>query len=171
MSARAYLNCLGALVVLGLGAVIAVGCSTRALDSKGTPPAEADAGGSSSSSSRGDSAGSLPVELRLPGQTCTTSFDCASGFCVDGVCCNTTCAGDCMTCSAPGKVGTCWPIDAGGRPRTPTGCVVLAPDPCGSDGTCDGLGACRPMPAGTPCGQGECQDGAVVGRLVCDGLG
>ncbi|HEY7373426.1 MAG TPA: hypothetical protein VIF57_14800 [Polyangia bacterium] len=167
MSARAYSNWLGALV---LCAASSLACSTRALDSKGAPPAGADAG-TASISSRGDSAGGPPDLLRLPGQTCMTSLDCASGFCVDGVCCNTTCAGECMTCTAPGKVGTCWPIDAGGMPRTPAGCAVDTAQSCGNDGTCDGLGSCRPRAVGTLCGQGLCQDGAVVGQLVCDGLG
>jgi len=180
MPARAYFNFLGALVVvLGAGALMAVGCSTRALDSKGPPSASPDAGAASASgrdagsasSSRGDSAGAPTEEIRLPGQTCTTSFDCASGFCVDGVCCNTACAGDCMTCSAPGKVGTCWPIDTGHRARTPAGCAVESLQSCGHDGTCDGLGSCRLWAAGTICGQGQCQDGAVVGQMVCDGIG
>jgi hypothetical protein len=171
MSARAYLNRPGVLAVaLGLGAVIAVGCTTRALDSKGGPSPSPDAG-AASSGSRGDRAGSAAAELRLPGQTCTTSFDCASGFCVDGVCCNVACAGDCMTCSAAGKAGTCWPIDAGGRPRTPASCAVESAQSCGNDGTCDGLGACRLRAPGTICRVGQCQDSAVVGQMICDGLG
>ncbi len=42
-----------------------------------------------------------------PGQPCATSSECASLFCVSGVCCATACTGPNQTCTAPGSVGTC----------------------------------------------------------------
>jgi len=44
------------------------------------------------------------------GDTCVTSADCTAGAttpCVDGVCCNTTCTGQCQACDNVGSVGTC----------------------------------------------------------------
>jgi hypothetical protein len=43
------------------------------------------------------------------GAACKQASDCASGFCVGSVCCNTACDGSCMTCGATGAVGTCTP--------------------------------------------------------------
>ena len=63
-----------------------------------------------------DMTGSLGTCAQMPacgqepqplGGACTSASGCASGFCVDGVCCNTACAGACMTCDATGSAGTC----------------------------------------------------------------
>ncbi|HTA18714.1 MAG TPA: hypothetical protein VK989_05450, partial [Polyangia bacterium] len=50
---------------------------------------------------------------------CTTDAECATGSCADGVCCNEPCKGACTSCSMPGQVGTCAPVNIG------------APDPRG----------------------------------------
>ncbi|WP_395845095.1 choice-of-anchor A family protein [Cystobacter fuscus] len=75
---------------------------------------------------------------RAPGgSTCSDAQDCLSGFCVDGVCCNTSCTEQCMACNVPGSVGTCSPVTGapvGDRPACADGDSV-----CG--GTCDGTGA------------------------------
>ncbi|MBX3028191.1 hypothetical protein KF840_25155 [bacterium] len=41
------------------------------------------------------------------GASCSTPGDCASTFCVDGVCCNTACSHPFDTCTAPPVPGTC----------------------------------------------------------------
>lgn len=41
------------------------------------------------------------------GDSCTNSAECQSGFCVDGVCCNTACNGPSEQCNVPGQRGTC----------------------------------------------------------------
>jgi hypothetical protein len=43
------------------------------------------------------------------GQPCTTGAQCPTGFCADGVCCDTACTGICETCALPDKKGTCSP--------------------------------------------------------------
>src|ERR1700679_2845346 len=43
------------------------------------------------------------------GQPCASGGQCATGFCFDGVCCQSDCSGVCQTCSAAGSVGTCLP--------------------------------------------------------------
>jgi len=44
------------------------------------------------------------------GIECASAMDCASGFCVDSVCCNTSldnCSGDCEACNLAGNIGYC----------------------------------------------------------------
>src|SRR5262249_17496666 len=42
-----------------------------------------------------------------PGTPCSRSAECATGLCVDGVCCNSDCTGQCEACNVTGKEGTC----------------------------------------------------------------
>ena len=44
------------------------------------------------------------------GAPCTGSAQCLSGFCVDGVCCTSSCTGTCMACNVAGSLGTCAPV-------------------------------------------------------------
>ena len=86
------------------------------------------------------SAPSVPNKLRL-GDSCTLGVDtCATGFCVDGVCCDSACDGACNTCVGA-VAGKCSLAPAGTSPRN--ACPVDTMNPCGNDGTCDGAGACR----------------------------
>lgn len=88
------------------------------------------------------------------GTLCSIATDCASGFCTDGVCCDTACgagsATDCQACSvAAGALtdGVCMPFAAGTMCRAASG-------PCDAAETCDGLGGSCPGDAllsGTPC--------------------
>ena len=41
---------------------------------------------------------------------CTGNSQCATGFCTNGVCCDTACNGGCGACNLAGKVGTCSPV-------------------------------------------------------------
>jgi MYXO-CTERM domain-containing protein len=54
------------------------------------------------------------------GAACTVSAECASGFCVDGVCCEDACSMPCQACSATkkggGADGVCGPVAAGTDP-------------------------------------------------------
>ncbi|HXU06945.1 MAG TPA: hypothetical protein VN903_38595, partial [Polyangia bacterium] len=47
---------------------------------------------------------------REPEWTCTSNDECASGFCQQGVCCATACAGPCNSCRLSGTIGTCRPV-------------------------------------------------------------
>ncbi len=57
------------------------------------------------------------VAAGAPGTSCGDGGACSSGNCVDGICCDTPCAGGCEVCSlargAPDE-GTCTPVHAGG---------------------------------------------------------
>jgi uncharacterized repeat protein (TIGR01451 family) len=105
------------------------------------------------------------------GGTCATSGDCGSGFCTDGVCCNTACGGgsasDCQACNLPGNVGTCTPVAANTVCRASTGA-------CDAAEVCNGSAVACPAdvtaPNGTSCNDGNactqtdtCQAGACTG--------
>jgi MYXO-CTERM domain-containing protein len=104
------------------------------------------------------------------GDPCTAPADCQSGFCVDGVCCDTACGAgsttDCQACSTAagaGVNGTC-------SPRPAIECRASAA-PCDAAEACDGTSPdCPPdalAPAGTSCrGAADSCDLAEV----CDGM-
>ena len=102
------------------------------------------------------------------GEPCASGAACASGFCVDGVCCDTACGGgagdDCQACSVAAGAssnGACGPT-TGNACSDESACTVV--DACAS-GVCAGAGSpclggtacsvsgasftCAPCPAGT----------------------
>jgi hypothetical protein len=58
------------------------------------------------------------------GGACTTATQCATGNCVDGVCCDTACSGPLDRCNLPGQGGTCASAAAGAPLLTPGGVLV-----------------------------------------------
>ncbi|HET6149456.1 MAG TPA: cellulose binding domain-containing protein [Polyangia bacterium] len=111
--------------------------------------------------------------LKTIGAACTTTSECASGFCEQGVCCGSACGGTCKSCALPGPArGTCSNIPLGQADlmnRCPTTAVLG----CGTDGTCDGAGACHLFSMGTQCVPGSCPAGSAVKTpaRACDGIG
>jgi hypothetical protein len=109
------------------------------------------------------------------GALCQAASECSSGNCIDGVCCNTACGGVCQACTAAkkgaGNDGICGPISAGADPDAE--CADQGSASCGTDGFCDGAGACRVYPIGTTCGAAACQaDGITLKNAsTCNGLG
>lgn len=106
--------------------------------------------------------------LLTNGQPCRVDGDCLSNVCADGVCCESTCDGECRACNVPGPdLGKCvtslpvgWPDDScKGMPGI--ACVDqectdggALGEPCGAfngclSDTCVG-GYCR-LPIGGPC--------------------
>src|SRR6185436_14516504 len=70
-----------------------------------------------------------PCSAKCPnGTDCTANTDCNSGYCIDNVCCESTCEGACVACSTlkkgSGANGTCGPIATGGDPDN----ECLSPD-------------------------------------------
>ncbi|HVR61141.1 MAG TPA: hypothetical protein VMU50_04540 [Polyangia bacterium] len=107
-------------------------------------------------------AGSCGVHVMA---VCASNDECTSGFCVDGVCCDAACAGPCRSCRLVGKEGTCSPVPAG--ILDPRGiCVDQGAATCGSNGRCDGLGACESYRPGTACSAARC----VGDQLTTDGF-
>ncbi len=123
------------------------------------------------------------------GTLCTRARDCASFRCVDGVCCDTSCTGQCEACAT----GTCTPVvgpPVGNRPactgsgpcaaacdgQTRTHCVGYpgAETSCANaacaDGWqttygCGGNGTCHPMT--TSCGLFLCNDEGTACLTTC----
>ena len=104
------------------------------------------------------------------GEPCGAATDCQSGICQQGVCCSSSCSGSCLSCALPGPAaGTCTKVPDG---QDPLGqCADTGASSCGSDGFCDGNGACRPYPAGTVCAQASCTGSQEMGMSTCDGKG
>ncbi len=110
------------------------------------------------------------------GAQCKDSKDCASGFCVEGVCCQEACAGVCKTCRltlplAPQIViaGHCMFVPKGLDPRDD--CPQKSETTCDLDGSCDGKGTCRLWPEGTYCATPKCTSGAMTPYSVCNPAG
>lgn len=96
------------------------------------------------------------------GTTCTVGSNCQSGFCRDGVCCDTGCTGLCQACSAvkkgTGTDGTCGNILNGGDPD----------NECAGTAVCNGNGTCV-SPNGAACSiNANCQSGFCVDGFCCD---
>lgn len=87
---------------------------------------------------------------------CASSADCGSGFCVDGLCCDRACGGQCEACDVAGMEGTCTPVVAGPPHASHPSCgtYVCAPQGC--------LTSCRTDSdciAGSICAAGSCREG------------
>ncbi len=106
------------------------------------------------------------------GVQCAQGKECASGYCVDGVCCDTACVGVCSECNGAGSAGTCAAAvqdDACGTLSCPTDteCRTYQAQDAGN---CDGLGQCATVPACVEMNVASgtaCQSGAGT----CDGSG
>ncbi len=101
---------------------------------------------------------------KLPnGDSCTAATDCVSGFCADGVCCNTACNTSCQACTnakkGSGVDGTCSTIAAGTDPD----------NECGGAANCNGSGACGLFANGTACAaNAECSSTFCVDGVCCN---
>jgi hypothetical protein len=109
---------------------------------------------------------------KYPGSACFGANECTSNACVDGFCCENSCTGTCMACSSAktgATNGSCRPVTVGTDPDTE--CSIDTSNPCGRDGTCDGLGACRLQVTGTSCGNPSCNNGLLTPAGKCNGSG
>ncbi len=97
---------------------------------------------------------------------------CATGFCVDGVCCDTLCAGQCQACDIAGAEGKCLGVTGAPHGARPA-CSDGGADVCKAL-TCDGsrdLNKCASFSHGLDfeCAE-SCTDG-TVSKSFCDGTG
>ena len=98
------------------------------------------------------------------GQPCAAGSECASSFCVDGVCCESACEGKCSFCALPNAPGRCQNAPLGSLdPRAAAGvtdpnriCADEGVASCGQNGRCDGEGGCQRYPDGSMCTPESC---------------
>ena len=98
---------------------------------------------------------------------CQTGIECTSGNCVDGVCCDLACTGQCEACAEAGKVGQCVPVMGGPR-GTRAACAGTT-----CRGTCDGTlrKACLYPGSATVCTAASCANAMGTTASVCNGAG
>jgi hypothetical protein len=107
--------------------------------------------------------GGQPSAL-MQGKACTTNGQCASGFCVDGACCNTICGGtagveadnttDCQACAT----GTCSLAAVGASCASTNLCLMASA--CDETGACIG-GVPKSCAVSIPSGANPCRDTGV----------
>jgi hypothetical protein len=107
--------------------------------------------------------GGVCTAKKLTGTTCGAALECASGNCVDGVCCDSACVGACRACDVVGSTGTCTMLTAGTEDPAASCTTTLA---------CDGKGNClaatgQPCSLGTQCASGTCNLSGGSGNGKC----
>jgi hypothetical protein len=117
------------------------------------------------------------VYAYLPGlgSTCSEDYDCDSGHCSEGVCCDEACDEVCHSCLQERKAGkhdadgVCGPVASATDPRDD---CATSKDPCGTTGVCSAEGACALALSGTACRSAGCSSPteAVEGG-ACTGAG
>jgi RHS repeat-associated protein len=90
------------------------------------------------------------------GLGCTANSQCTTGFCVDGVCCDTACNNNCDACNLPNLVGTCSPMPSGTSCRAATGACDVAEVCNGSSVTCPADALAPPTTTCRPAAPGGC---------------
>ncbi len=107
------------------------------------------------------------------GAKCSTDAQCTTGVCVDGVCCNARCDGQCEACDVEGTFGTCVPavgVPHGARAAcadatTADSCTAKICDGKGRAG-CDGFVGSK-----VSCRAASCAAGIATLPARCDGSG
>lgn len=107
-----------------------------------------------------------PPTLEGDAKSCKLDGECASGFCVDGVCCNARCDAKCSSCALPWSPGKCAPQPYGYDLRHDCGAANSCTQTCGTDG------ACAPVRSGDQCAPSRCVDPSHgVGPAYCPAVG
>ena len=106
-----------------------------------------------------------PLDL---GTACASDGDCGSGHCVDQVCCDTACGGQCEACNVQAHAGQCTVV-TGAPPAGRAACAgsgVCA-------GQCDGVqgDSCTFPSSSVACRAAACAAGTATPAASCDGAG
>ncbi len=125
--------------LLWIPLLLSVGCSDDAPGRPGTATDQPGTGSeteaaatddlTSGSSGEGGATGGPPLptggepacvsgDACPPGSACVEPDGCASGFCVEGICCDTACEGACESCA---PAGTCVPVSSDAQPECAAG--------------------------------------------------
>ena len=141
-------------------------CDPGACDANGilctgcTVDADCDAGNYCS--------GGVCVPTIAKGGNCGTAGQCTNSHCVDGVCCDSACTGQCQICDEAGSVGTCTAVS--GAPRNGRAACAGSGACGGFCGGTNGLSCTLPN-AATSCGVAFCADGFATNTPACNGAG
>ncbi|HRI67309.1 MAG TPA: kelch repeat-containing protein [Polyangium sp.] len=100
------------------------------------------------------------------GTKCVTASDCKSGFCVDGVCCESECVGKCLWCAhspKPGQIpekkpGYCLPEDPNRDRRGSCSAAGSCLSTCSDISDKPGADPCVPAVQGSQCAVSRCLD-------------
>ncbi|MEZ4310796.1 MAG: hypothetical protein R3F14_22360 [Polyangiaceae bacterium] len=92
---------------------------------------------------------------KVSGSSCKYAVECLSSYCVDDVCCSSSCDGTCQSCDAPS--GTCNPIKKNEDPD----------DECAGPDVCDGDGACKKSLGESCADKEECASGECADNVCC----
>jgi hypothetical protein len=144
------------------------------------PLEQCDEGGRTTCGTDGTCDGKRACRLYVSGTvcqdpTCAGTTGTAQGRCDGAGSCAVgppvTC-GTCTSCVLTSAAAVCMPVAAGMPPVVASQCVDQGAMTCGSDGKCDGAGACQVYPSGTSCATGLCPTGAVLtAPRACNGAG
>lgn len=94
-----------------------------------------------------------------PAMMCLDASDCATGNCVDGVCCDTPCTELCKACNLVNKVGKCSSLPSG----------TEDPGVCETTKACSGFTASCKLKNGQPCmNDNECVSDDCSPSNVCE---
>ncbi|MBL8719193.1 MAG: hypothetical protein JNL79_24620, partial [Myxococcales bacterium] len=123
-------------------------------------------------------------DLGANGLACAKGSDCLSGFCVDGLCCDKGCTGQCEACNLPKTLGKCTTVDGSDAPtgytkgQAVTGFGTTTRTLCASFDAlcgfrCDGTTstACSAAKTTVECTPGSCADGVETKPAFCNGTG
>ena len=112
------------------------------------------------------------LPLKANGDACTQGqdFACASGQCVDGVCCDSACGGQCESCAEGTSKGRCVAVTGAPRGSRRPACSGTR-DAC--RGVCEGTSRtqCAYPGGNVTCVPASCTSGSLTGASVCNTLG
>jgi hypothetical protein len=144
-----------ALGALGLG-----GCANGSCTKASATPCAHDADCGAGKFCDPGAGGGTCAATKPIGATCGSDDQCASGFCVDGVCCASACDEPCYACTflltGAAPDGTCAAVPSGAQDPTQQCAAEQAASSCAPTGLCGGGGACQ-------CVTATCSDGLKDG--------
>ncbi len=116
-------------------------------------------GGTTSSTNGATAIAGAQILRNELGDACTLGDECLSGFCADGVCCNTLCDQECYACSAATKqsgdqAGTCNYALKGADPRVQCINELEVHTQCAGNGSTEQVGTTKDCKPGT-CGAND----------------
>ena len=93
------------------------------------------------------------------GNVCATNVDCVSGFCTDGVCCESACNQQCYSCNQVGQQGKCATITGGTDESASMTCsgLLRCVVPLGGLAPACKLADGQPCDANSDCAFGQCR--------------